>query len=338
VSDAERLAQHVADLSGAGLPLAGGLRAAAAESSSRQLSAMLCSIADGIEQGRSLEHVLESPGGWVPRHVSGLIRAAARTGQLGEALDTLLDQQRAAAEMRRTVIASLTYPTLVLLFALAVCVVMSVVVVAPFREMFDTFDLELPELTQLVIWWSDQGLKAALGVFAAAVLLGFVARIFLGAARWREVVSGVPLVGPLWHWPGVSQWAQLLGVLVKQGVALPEALQLTANGLSDANVSRISQMLAADVAAGRPLSGALNAMNRLPASVTPFVRWGENTGRLPEALEAASELFLRQVQMRAAVVKSILPPLVFLVIWAMVFFLALALFLPLVELVQGLSW
>ena len=68
----------------------------AAESSSKRLAAALRKIAAQIEQGRSLEEVLESLGWRFPRHVSGLIRAAARTGDLGKALDTFLSQQRTA--------------------------------------------------------------------------------------------------------------------------------------------------------------------------------------------------------------------------------------------------
>jgi type IV pilus assembly protein PilC len=294
-------------------------------------------IASQIEQGRGLEEILESRGRHFPRHFSGLIRAAARTGNLGAALDTLLEQHRASLDMRREVIASLTYPTLVLGCALAVFVFLSVVVVTPFREMFEEFDLVLPRVTQQLIMWSQTGLWLAIGFASTSVVLAVVVRFAVGPAVWRHLISALPLVGPLWHWPGVSQWARLLGALVDQGVPLPEALQLTAEGMRDANVAQASRLSAADVAAGRPLSDVIASTARLPASLVPLVRWGEKTGQLPEALSVAAEVFSERVRMLAAVVKSVLPPSVFLVILGVVGWMVVGLFMPLVDLIQGLS-
>ncbi|MBW3599600.1 MAG: type II secretion system F family protein, partial [Planctomycetes bacterium] len=88
-SDAEMLAVYVAELSAAGLPLAPGLRAAAEESGGR-LAAALRAMADGLDQGRSLEDVLSDPAARFPAYLQGLVRAALRTGQLGETLVDLV--------------------------------------------------------------------------------------------------------------------------------------------------------------------------------------------------------------------------------------------------------
>ena len=116
--EAEQLTRQVADLSIAGLPLAAGLRAAAEEAATRRLAATLRAIAGQVEQGRSLEDALQSPGLGAPAHVSGLIRAARAAASGAGALDTLVEQQRAWTEMRREVIGALgAYPISVLAIA-----------------------------------------------------------------------------------------------------------------------------------------------------------------------------------------------------------------------------
>ena len=77
--------------------------------------------------------------------------------------------------------------------------------------------------------------------------------------------------------------------------------------------------------------------NRLPASMRPFVAWGERTGNLPEALRAVTEMLLSRIQMRTVLLRSIAPPVVFILVGMVVGFMIVSLFMPLVALIQGLS-
>ena len=109
----------------------------------------------------------------------------------------------------------------------------------------------------------------------------------LGPARWRLLISAVPLLGPLSALAGgFAVGPVALGVLVEQGVALPEALRLTADGLRDHNVARVSRSLAEDVSAGRP-----RWRTRCPQRRRCRRSWSlwsaQETDALPEALVLA---------------------------------------------------
>ena len=75
----------------------------------------------------------------------------------------------------------------------------------------------------------------------------------------------------------------------------------------------------------------------MPASITPFVRWGERTGKLPEALRAVTDMLLRRVQMRTLLLRSIAPPVAFILVGLLIGFMVISLFMPLVSLITGLS-
>jgi type II secretory pathway component PulF len=336
VPETEALLGSVADATAAGLPLAAGLRAAADEASSRRLAGELRRLAWQLDAGRSLDDVLLTPPGRFSDYVGGLVRAGVRSGRLGEVLVELVDQQRRLREMWRSIRSALAYPTVLLVLAVGFCVFADLTVVSTFLNMFAEFKLKLPRATQVLVWWHRSGMSL-LG--AAGVLLIGVAvfRLVAGPARWRRSVATVPLFGALTHWSGVAELTRLLAILADQQVPLPEALQLAAAGCRDANLREVSRWLAQGAAQGRSLADLLASTRRLPASLRPILSWGERSGQLAEAFQLASEMFEGRVRLRADLVRSLLPFGIFLTVGNLLLFMLVALYLPMLGLVQGLA-
>ncbi len=335
--EAEALLEHVADVAAAGLPLAAGLRAAAAESSSRRLTAELGQIAGELDRGRSLEEVLAERGGRYSSCVGGLVRAGVRSGRLGVVLIELVDQQRRLRELTRSLKSALAYPALLLTLTLVIGLLLDRVFVGPMLRMFSDFKLALPWVTQIVQWLHTYGIRWLL-LAGVALLIGMVVfRLTAGAARWRRVLATVPLIGALWHWSGVAEFSRLLAILLEQDVPLPEALQLASAGVRDANLRELSGQLAQSVQQGRSLTELLATTHRLPASLGPLLGWGERSGQLAEALRVAGDMFEGRVRLRAELLRSILPFVVFVGIAMVALFSLVALYAPMLSLLQGLS-
>ncbi len=335
--EAELVTAVLADVTSAELPLAEGLRAAADEAADRRVGAELDWLAAQLEAGHPLDEVLASRQSGYPGYAGGLVRAALRTGRVGEALIELMTCQRTLRDTWWSVRASLAYPLLLFLVALIIGLIFCVVLIGPLVDLLAGFELELPSVTQSLVWLRQTGIRWAV-TLAAAVLAGSaVFRLVAGAARWRRVLSTVPLVGVLWHWSGVAELTRLLAVLVEQGVPLPESLRLAAGVLRDANLREVSLRLAAEVEQGGRLSGLIAGTPRVPASLGPIVRWGEQSGQLHEAFRVAAEMFEGRVQMRAELLRTVLPPLMFVVVAAGVLLLMLGLLLPIFSMIRSFS-
>jgi len=336
-AEAVYMAETVAELSAEGLLLADGLRAAAREAPSRRMADELHRVAQQLEEGQSLEAVLDSPQADYPRHMQGLVRAALKTNQLADVFGEMADHQRTVHELWKSVRSALAYPTILLTFATVIGLWMDIFVIGTFVEMYEEFELMLPAMTQFVVllhvagtWWLC---VPVVGVLVALVLL----RLFGGAVRWRRMLATVPLIGPLWHWTGVCELARLLAVLLEQGIPVPEALRLAADGVHDANMRQLGLWLADGTQQGQPLSTLLESTYRLPATLRPLVRWGERTGELADAFRVAGTAYARRVQVRADLVRGVVPPIVYVVIAVTIGLVAIALFLPLVATMSGLS-
>jgi type II secretory pathway component PulF len=217
-------------------------------------------------------------------------------------------------------------------------------VVPEFKKMFEEFELELPPATELLIEASDilqllasqTGLWILFGIVILVVVLLALPGIS-GIVRGRRILATVPIIGPLWHWSGAAEFSQMLAILLDEGIGLPEALRLTADGLNDPDLSDLCNELSRGVHEGRTFSELLASTSRLPPSIIPLVRWGEKTGELPEALRSASNMMLGRIRLRAMLLRSISPPVVFLLVFLSIGSMIVSLFMPLVSLIQGLS-
>ncbi len=334
---ADELTAAVAAVTSDGLPLADGLRAAAIEASNGSVARELRRIADEVQRGRSLDDVFGDGQSHLPGYVAGLIRASLRTGDLGKVLIELVDHQQSVRDMWRTIRSALAYPALLLVLAIVIGVWIQWFLVGPMIEMFQDFQLTLPSITRFLAWVHEDGLRLCAGFLSAILVVATLFRVFGGAARWRRFVGAIPIVGALWHWSGVAELSRVLAVLMDQGIPLPEALRLAADGTRDADMSQLSRQLAGDVEQGRMLSELIASSSRLPPTLVPIVEWGEQSGELAEAFRRAGEMFEGRVAMRAELVQSIGPPLLFIFVAAVALTAIFGLYMPLIGMIQGLS-
>ena len=335
--ESQQVTSRLAQLASMSLPLAAGLRAAADESESRRVAGAMYEIANRVESGQSLEEVIANSGDLFPPHVAGLVLAATKTGKLGAALAELLEHQRTVRALRRSIMRGFAYPLFVVCLAALLVIFVIYFVSVPFIQMFEDFELQLPLSTRLLIWWRDYGFALVGGVAAGGVGLATLLRLVLSPARWSQMITAIPIFGPLAHWTALAEWCSLLSVLMRNQVALPDALRLSAVGIQNAYVGQIAKELGQRTAAGQSLSELLATSRPLPVSLVPLIRWGERVGLLDEAFGTARELFDRRVRVRALLLQSILPPILFVLIACGVVMVIGALFMPLISLVTGLS-
>jgi type IV pilus assembly protein PilC len=281
--DQLRWMEQLAELSQSGMPLPEGLRSAA-EESSRGLARQLRRLATDLESGVSWEEVLGNENHGLSPHVMELIRAGLRSGNLGEALNGLVDHHRQRRDVWRQLVSAMAYPLVV--FGLGVFLLLFVLLylVTAMAETFADFGTELPALT--MFWINLARVFPPLFfccVFGFPILLLLV-RIFGGAVGWNRFVASIPMFGPMLHWASVAEMIRLLQICTIQEVRLPEALRLTAGAVGNANMSQVSNWLADGTERGVPLAKMLDATPRIPNFIVPVIRWGEQQNALEEAL------------------------------------------------------
>jgi len=330
-------AARVAELTKAGLPLGAGLRALADELPAGRLPHVLHRMADRLDAGDDLMAVLESHGATLPGHLRGLMLAGVRSGRLAEVLEQFVDLQQSQLELRRRVTMALAYPFFLLLVIAGLGTFTAGYVVPSFTKIFQDFGTTLPALTLMIIHGSRPAMWLLLGLvgLSAAVWLLF----WLSPVPYWvwPMLHRLPMVGPLLRWRHLAQFARLMALLLEQKVAIADALHITAAGLRDARLARACRDAAHDIQQGRPLDQCLAVRRPFPASLIPMIQWGQRAPALSDAFRAAAEMFEGRVRTHGTLLEAMLLPVVLVAVLIYVGLFVVAMFLPLISLIQKLS-
>lgn len=344
--ESTEFAGHLASVMQAGLPLSGGLSALAKELPDGKVRRGLKSMVSQLDSGRSLESVLDSRS--VPVDLRGLVRAGLRTGQTGEVLSQYVSHTQHMHDLRRHIALAWGYPLVLIVSTSAIFFFFMWHIVPQFADIFRDFGTQLPSMTASLIWISNalhNHFPLVVGVAGGVVLcLWLFWRLGLSAAQRRRFLWCLPLVGPMIRAAALARFSRLLGLLIENGVPLPEALRLAGQGAADAELGEAAMYLADVVESGRPLKGNEYACQRFPQTFVQLLSQIEGQKPMASAVKALSDacassalMFESQARVAAARIAAISQPLIVVFTGGLVGYLVIALFMPLIKLLNDLS-
>ncbi|MEL7361468.1 MAG: type II secretion system F family protein, partial [Bacteroidota bacterium] len=270
------------------LPLVEALRTAARQSDHDRLSTVLSDVARRVERGQPFAASLERH----PKVFGPLFGQLVREGELAGVLDAVLlrlaDHLEKAEALRRKVRMAMMYPAIVLAVALGTVTFLLTVIVPTFADMFADFGAELPLPTRIVLAVTD-GLRAygwivllaAVGLFVLTRILGSDPRVKRVGERMR---LRLPVLGPLYAKGLTARVCRTLGTLVESGVALDEALRVTATSSESLLAREATAEMRRRVVRGTSLAAPMARASFFPPMVVQMVSVGEETARLSEML------------------------------------------------------
>jgi type IV pilus assembly protein PilC len=286
-----------------------------------------------LDEGVPLAEALGAVRGVAPREVRVAASVGGATGQLADCLRRA-DRDRLAGAWLELA-PRLLYPLLLLLFIGGIGTFLMLSVMPRMQRIFADFGEPLPALTQRLLTaldgWDDYQDALILAVPVAVLLAVLLA--LSPAVRWY-----LPVLGRVFRWEAQGLVLRMLGVLVEVGWPAPKALQLLAD---TAHVpSMVRQRLDAArraVERGEPLAAALRGAGLLPSSMAPLVGTAERTRTLPWALAELGTLLAGRAVRLARRVSLVVSPVLVAAVGLLVAFIALAMFMPLIQLLTRLS-
>ena len=259
--DQLQFAQQLLSLLHAGIPLVNALELLIS-SAPKYWQPWLSELRDLLKKGNSFSHSLRSQNNRFSVEFINLIRVSERSGDLTLALRTICLQLESQIELRRTVQQSLTYPLITLLTSLLLVTVMMVWVIPVFKEVFDQFQADLPTPTRVLI-----SISCAIERFFWEMFLGIVTCCGCFIFWWLRSINlqkycdrlsfRVPLLGNLLRIAALTHWCRTLGHLLNSGLALPDALRVTAQSSNHWLSHDLSAEIFKQLARGWPFSEAL---------------------------------------------------------------------------------
>jgi general secretion pathway protein F len=335
VADVALATRQLAALLGAGIPLVEALAALSEQVEKERFQLVLREVKEKVNEGSSLANAL----GGYPKIFSDLyvnmVRAGEQAGALEQVLQRLADYTEASVELRGKVAAALTYPAVMMLVALGVIGFLLTYVVPKITKLFKDMKADLPWITKIVIavsnllqsyWW--------LALILVAVAIWAFRRWYRTEAG-REKVDGwtlrVPVFGSMMRMVAIARFAITLSTLMKSGVPLLSALNIVRAIVSNVVLQKAVAQAQEAVREGQPMNAPMKRSGQFPPMVVHMVAVGERTGELSSMLSRVATTYESQVNRRLATLTSLLEPLMILVMGGIVFFIALSVLLPMLQ-------
>ena len=336
--------RQLATLIDSGLPLLRGLTVLARQEPNPIMKRTVTTLADSVQTGSTFSESL----GQFPRIFNKLYVNMVKAGELGGvleiALNRLAEYQEKAQKLKNKVVAAMVYPIIVMFIAVAIMVFLMLVIVPKFEKIFE--DMlgsrdKLPEITKIVIGFSRwMGANFWYLVILAAVFFIFW-KIFSATVKGRIIIDDLklkmPLFGDVQRKTAISRFTRTLGTLVTSGVPILQALNITRETAGNVVVSNAINKIHDAVKEGESMVGPLEASRVFPPMVISMVDVGEETGQLPEMLLKVSDVYEDEVDNAVSALTSMLEPLMIVLLAVVVGTIVLALFLPLIKVIQEMS-
>lgn len=334
--------RQLATLVRAGMPLVRALGVLARQERNAAFRRVIEEIAEIIRSGGTLsEGLTRHRRTFDPLYIN-MVRAGESGGALEEALERLARFMEKAERIKGKVTTAMTYPLVVVLLAVGIVTGLMVFVVPKFEQIFAELlkGQPLPALTRSVIAVSSfvhHHAGVSLGLIALAAT-GFVLfrRSSAGSRIWDRTLIRMPVLGPLFLKAAIARFTRTLGTLLASGVPILDALLITRDTAGNAHVADAIRVVHDRVRIGEGIAGPLERTGVFPGMVTSMIQVGEETGALSEMLARIADAYDEEVDNAVASLTSLLEPVMIVFLAVMVGTVVLALFLPIVSIIQHL--
>ncbi len=328
-------------LQDAGLPVLRSLRILEGQMKPGALKNALIDVVEDVESGSSLSEAFAKHPKCFDRLYVNMVKAGEAGGALETILKRLADFKEKAQSLKRKITGAMVYPVVVVLVAVAILTFIMLFIIPKFEKIFKDFNMKLPWLTQTLIdisrWFGNYWYVLPLFPLSWWLLIKLIRLNRIGNYAVDRVYLWLPIIGPLIEKTVVARTMRTLGTLVSSGVPILEALSIVRETCTNAVFERMYQRVYESIREGDTISQPLRESRLVDDMVVNMVDVGEETGDLDSMLYKIADVYDEEVDVMVESLISLLEPIMIVVLGGIIGTIVIALFLPLIKLIEGLS-
>jgi type IV pilus assembly protein PilC len=334
--------RQLSTLQDAGLPILRSLQILEEQQKPGLLKAIIGGVADEVEGGGTLSDAMAK----YPKAFDKLYVNMINAGEAGGVLDLILarlaDFMEKAAKLKKKVIGAMIYPAVVISIAVGIVTMIMIFVIPKFEQIFKDFGTKLPGVTQLLLdisrWFANWGWCYVLCSPFVIVIIWKLIRTSEGGKYATDVIKlKVPILGNILGKTAIARFTRTLGTLISAGVPILDAINITKETCGNEVYSRALGKVHDAIREGESMADPLRATKVCDAIVVNMVDVGEETGDLDKMLMKVADNYDSDVDVLVGSLISILEPVMVVVLGLIVGFIVIALFMPMITLIQNMS-
>ena len=342
--------RQLSTLQDAGLPLLRSVQILESQQRPGKMKSILGDVAEDVEAGSALSDAMAKHPKAFDRLYSKMVAAGEVGGVLDIILQRLADFMEKGERLRRRIKGALIYPAVVITIAVLIVTGIMYFVIPKFQEIFNDFDVELPGLTLWLVkaskWVAgqgseDQAVPGAVWILLTPFLIFGLYKLVRvtgpGKAITDVVFARLPVIGQLIRKTAIARFTRTLGTLISAGVPILEAILITRDTSGNYIYEKALTSVHDSIRDGETFAGPLREAKVCDPIVVNMIDVGEETGDLDIMLMKIADNYDEEVDVAVASLLSLLEPFMVVILGGIVGTIVLALFLPLVKMIESVS-
>ncbi len=328
----------------AGLPIVQCLDILANQQKNKTFQNVLKDIKSQVEQGATFSDALRRH----PAVFDELFVNLVQAGEVGGILDSILNRLAVYIEKRmkliRQVRGALTYPTIVVVIAVGVMVVLMTFVIPAFETMFKDFGggrENLPLITRVMMDMSSGFVTylplIVIVVLSAAFGVAYAYRQPKGKRFFHQALLRLPIMGNVMNKIAVARFTRTLGTLLQSGVPILDALEICARTAGNVIIEEGVMKVRTAVSEGQNMAEPLLKSGVFPEMVVQMISVGEQTGALDQMLNKIADFYEEETDVAVAALTASLEPIMMVGVGGMVGLVLVAMYLPIFSLAGNIK-
>lgn len=325
----------------AGLPISRALTALSRQTPNKRFKQIIAEIEANIQKGEPLSTAISRRPEVFSNLFTAMVKAGERSGKLAESLIIISQQLERDLTLTRRVRGAMMYPMIILIAMVGIGILMMYLVVPTLLSVFKELNVELPFITQIIIFISNALINNPLLVILTGVILAAAALWALRSKKGQQIIDTAllhaPLFSPIVKKINSSRTTRTLSSLISSGVDITEAFEVAKNVVQNHHYQKILEQAKDEIQKGSPIAKVfIAAENLYPPLVGEMIAVGEETGQLPQMLLRLADFYEEEVEAATKNLTTVIEPILMIFIGATVGFFAVSMIQPMYSMLGGL--
>lgn len=339
--DLSVMCRQFVSMTKAGVSILESLKMLCEQTENKRLQDALKEVRISVEKGETLANSMTEHPKVFPAIMVNMVAAGEASGSLEIALERVATQLERSHKTQAMVKKAMIYPIAVCLVAVIVTIVMLVVVIPNYEDMFSQLGTELPWITMMYVnlshvitnyWYIIIPI-----IIALVIAIRYFAKTDLGKHVFGKMALKLPLIGKLTTKSAASMMARTMSTLLGAGVPLIEAVDIVSGVMSNIYFKEAMQDAREEITIGMPLSRPLQESGLFPPMVYQMIRIGEESGNTEEMLDKLADYYDEEVEMSVQSLMAAMEPLIIIVLAVVVGGLIAACMMPMMQMYTALD-
>ncbi len=330
--------RQLATLYQSGVPLTRSLDSLIEFTENRKFKNVLSEVKRDVESGQTLYKSLSKHPNVFTEIYVNMVEVGENSGFLYDVLVRLALLMEKDMAVKAKVQTATFYPKIVLSAIIIAVVILVGFVIPKFAMLYRSFNVPLPLETRILVAISGFFVNYWYVILVAAFALIVGVKLYMGSSGgrlwWDEHKLKIPIFGSIFYKSMMSRFTRIFGLLFQSGLPVNRSFELIRDAVNNKFFTNKIDEIQSDVIRGESIAASFKNSKIFSGIVIQMVSIGEETGHIDEMLAKVADYFDEDLDHQLSILQASIEPVLLTIIFGMVLFLALAIYLPIIDVIN----